>query len=150
MPPPRPPLPPRSLPGCWVRAAPPRAGHDGSCSSPPYARRGVERGGGGGADYVSQQALRCVRMRSWAQANKNLPFHSSPPERRCIQPESARGNSGASGLIPAPRGCGKEAAAGARRSAQPLQPAVSGGVGSVLVGATRGWKAGDVRCSPAT
>lgn len=104
----------------------------------------------GGADYASQQPLRRVRMRSWAQANKNLPLHSSPPERRCIQPESARGNSGASGLIPAPRGCGKEAAAGARRSAQPLQPAVSGGVGSDLVGATRGWKAGEVRCSPAT
>lgn len=49
MPPPRPPLPPpRSLPGRWVRAAPPRAGHDGSCSSPPYARRGVARGGRGG------------------------------------------------------------------------------------------------------
>lgn len=79
MPPPRPPLPPpRSLPGRWVRAAPPRAGHDGSCSSPPYARRGVARGGrgGGGLRVPAAPATRAHAQLGAGEQKPPLPILS--------------------------------------------------------------------------
>lgn len=114
--PPRPPLPPRSLPG--IRAAPPRAGHDGSYSSPRYTPRAVERCGRRGADYISQQPPRGTRIRSGTRVNKNLPLHSPPRERRCAQPETARGAAGPLG--PSQR---REAALSGRRHCPPFPSA---------------------------
>lgn len=114
--PPRPPLPPRSLPG--IRAAPPRAGHDGSYSSPRYTPRAVERCGRRGADYISQQPPRGARMRSGTRVNKNLPLRSPPRERRCAQPETARGAAGPLG--PSQR---REAALSGRRHCLPFPSA---------------------------